>query len=117
MWTGHLGPATCECAPTVGEEIGLRRETGDANIVITGEGRYDSQSAAGKVPWYVRGVAQSSGSRCLLGAGFIAAASNEFDRGISLSALAGSSKAAMAGPHECPNIAGQELASSALRPI
>ncbi|WP_268760428.1 glycerate kinase [Arthrobacter sp. Leaf337] len=37
-------------APAVGREIGLPGQIADGDIVITGEGRYDGQSAAGKVP-------------------------------------------------------------------
>jgi glycerate kinase len=104
------GATISEGAPVVGHEIGLPHHAADADILITGEGRYDSQSAAGKLPWYVHEVAKMAGARCFLVAGSIATTSNEFDACASLTVLAGTSKAAMNDPLIFLEIAGRELA-------
>lgn len=49
--------------------VGLERETADADIVITGEGRLDSQTAMGKVPVGVARLAKKCGARVFAFAG------------------------------------------------
>lgn len=94
----------------VGEAIGLPAATASADVVITGEGRYDAQSAAGKVPSYVVNLAPD-GAQNLLVAGMIADdPSGLFDDAVSLVELAGSVEAALAGPLEYARRAGAELA-------
>lgn len=104
------GAAIAAGAPAVGHEIGLPEQVAEADIVITGEGRYDGQSAAGKVPSYVQGVATSAGAKCFLVAGAIDAPVTTFDASASLSIIAGSVEAAMKDPLKLLAFAGAELA-------
>jgi glycerate 2-kinase len=94
----------------VGAELGLPREVAGADVVLTGEGRYDDQSEAGKVPAYVRGLAAASGVRCGLVAGLISSDASAFDAAVSLTALAGSSEDAMERPRLHLVAAGAALA-------
>jgi glycerate kinase len=50
----------------IGRELGIPALAADADVVITGEGRFDGQTAAGKVPAYVSSLAPG---RTLLVAG------------------------------------------------
>ena len=60
--------------------------------MITGEGRFDGQSDAGKVPSYVRELA---GAGAFLVAGAIEAEPHGFAGSVSLTELSGSAAAAM----------------------
>jgi glycerate 2-kinase len=53
----------------VAEAVSLADRVASADLVITGEGSYDSQSAAGKVTDRVQTLAEESGRRCLVLAG------------------------------------------------
>ena len=94
----------------VGAELGLPDAVAQADVVLTGEGRYDDQSEAGKVPAYVRGLAAAAGARCGLVAGLIAADASAFHASESLTALAGSSREALAHPRLHLVAAGAALA-------
>jgi glycerate 2-kinase len=52
-----LGAQLQSGADTIAELIGLAAACAEADVVITGEGRFDSQSAAGKVPAKVAALA------------------------------------------------------------
>ena len=108
----HWGATLTPGASAIGEAMGLADATASASVVITGEGRYDNQSAAGKVPSYLAGLAAASGATALLVAGAIQAPSEQFAAAISLSELAGSSEAAMADPERWLRAAGARLAGS-----
>ncbi|MCS5734347.1 glycerate kinase [Herbiconiux daphne] len=82
-------------ASAVGDEIGLPAQVAGADIVVTGEGRYDHQSESGKVPSYVRSLAAASGARSAIVAGLLQDAPRGFDAAVSLTELAGSGEAAM----------------------
>lgn len=97
-------------SPAVGAELGLPEAVVGADVVITGEGRYDGQSEAGKVPAYVRGLAEGAGARTALVAGAIAADASAFDAHASLTVLAGSTEKALARPREHLVAAGAALA-------
>ena len=107
-WGGVLAPG----ADTVADLIGLRAALADADVVITGEGSYDAQSAAGKVPAFVASLARQSGTIAMLAAGAIApdADTIPFAGHVSLSALAGSASSAMASPSRWLHEAGRALA-------
>ena len=101
----------------VGEALGVPAAVRGASVVITGEGRFDAQSAAGKVPSYLAGLARDAGARALLVAGAIdagalAAAPGQFADAVSLTDLAGSSAAAMAEPLVWVEAAGSRLAAA-----
>jgi glycerate 2-kinase len=106
-WGAILAPG----ADAVGAALGLPTSIADADIVITGEGRFDSQSAAGKVPTYVEGLARSCGARTMLVAGSIEASVTDFADAVSLSGLAGGTSAAIADPLTWARAAGAALAS------
>jgi glycerate kinase len=56
-------------ARLVTEQIRLEEELKDADIVITGEGRIDSQTAMGKLPYVIAGLAYKHGCRVIAFAG------------------------------------------------
>lgn len=105
-WGAELAPGSA----AVGDALGLPALVAAADVVITGEGRYDTQSAAGKVPAYVSGLAQDAGVPALLAAGAIAAPVDAFAGAVSLSALAGSADAAIADAARWAREAGAALA-------
>ncbi|PPF31610.1 glycerate kinase [Rathayibacter sp. AY1A3] len=85
-------------ADAVGRAIGLPALLAGTDVVITGEGRFDAQSAAGKVPVHVLALAEAAGARTLLVAGAIAGPTPGFTAAVSLTEAAGSSSAALADP-------------------
>ncbi|MDF2442948.1 MAG: glycerate 2-kinase, partial [Subtercola sp.] len=97
-------------AETVAGVVGLERQISEADVVITGEGRFDSQSAAGKVPTFVAGLAQKHETFPLLVAGRIDASPEGFAASVSLSELAGSAGAAIENPLPFLWAAGRALA-------
>lgn len=109
-WGARLVPGAGEVAAL----IGLREAVDAASLVVTGEGSYDSQSAAGKVPSFVREIADASGVPTALVAGRIGtdADVSAFAHALSLTALAGSPEASMADPAAWLREAGRRLASA-----
>ncbi|MCI0157405.1 glycerate kinase [Leifsonia shinshuensis] len=97
-------------AAAVGEAIGLPASIASADAVLTGEGRFDSQSAAGKVPDYVSALARAAGVAAYLAAGSIAAEPTAFAASAELAALAGGSAPAIADPLPWARAAGAALA-------
>jgi len=93
-WGARLTPG----ADAVAELIGLREAIADADLVITGEGSFDGQSAAGKAPTVVAALAASAGVPVALVAGRIGpdADASAFGRTVSLAAMAGGSARARA---------------------
>jgi glycerate kinase len=101
----------------VGEALGVPAAVAGASVVITGEGRFDAQSAAGKVPAYLADLAVDAGARALLVAGAIDADAlqaqpGRFRAAVELTALAGGSARAMADPLRWLELAGARLASA-----
>ena len=97
-------------AEAVGSALGLPTLVAAADVVVTGEGRFDAQSAAGKVPGYVAGLAASAGAPAFLIAGAIEAEEVPFDAAVSLVDLAGGAADAMADPARWARAAGAQLA-------
>lgn len=97
-------------ADAVGRALGMPAIVAGADVVVTGEGRYDSQSSAGKLPTYVAGLANAAGVPALLVAGAIAAEPTRFADAIALSELAGGTEAAIAEANRWVRAAGAELA-------
>lgn len=103
-------------AAAVADVLGLPALLDGADVVITGEGRFDGQSAAGKVPSVVRSMtaAHAPGARSMLVAGDIAAPLGGFDAAASLTVLAtqttGEPDDALADPLRFAEIAGRRLA-------
>jgi glycerate kinase len=101
----------------VAEAIGLAQRIAQANLVITGEGRLDSQSLRGKAPAGVARLAMQARVRCwgVAGQVDIADAGTLTDVGfagaISLSELAGSAEASLARPAEFLRAAAKRIAA------
>ncbi|GAA3924806.1 glycerate kinase [Microbacterium soli] len=99
-------------AAVVADAVGLQQALGDADLLITGEGRFDLQSMSGKVIGHLVHLARTSGTPVSLVAGQIAAdVSMPFAHAVSLSALAGGTAAAQATPERWLREAGRSLAS------
>lgn len=106
-WGAHLTPGS----GAVGEALGAAQAVRGARAVITGEGRFDLQSAVGKVPSYIRSIAADAGAATLLVAGAIEAPTDGFADALSLTELAGSGDAARADAVRWLERAGRELAA------
>jgi glycerate kinase len=105
-------------ARSVADAMGLTAAIDSADLVITGEGRFDDQSEVGKVPAYVAELATSHGGRpVLLVAGSIAAPTGGFADSADLSVLAGSVELAIAEPLTNLRLAGAGLARSYSRTL
>jgi len=96
----------------VGEALGIPAAVAVASVVITGEGRFDAQSAAGKVPSYLAALAADAGAPAMLVAGLIEADTAPFSAALSLTDLAGSSAGAMTDPLTWLRLAGARLAAT-----
>ncbi|MFS0853937.1 glycerate kinase [Microbacterium sp. 179-I 3D4 NHS] len=96
----------------VGELVSLPAALADAAVVVTGEGAFDGQSGAGKVPSYVATAAAAAEVPAFLAAGRIAADADTgaFAAVASLTGLAGSGEAAMRHPAQWLQAAGAVLA-------
>jgi glycerate kinase len=107
-WGARMGGG----AGVVAEAMGLPEALEGAQLVITGEGRFDGQTAAGKVPSEVARLAREAGVPVALAAGSIEAdaAAAGFLASASLSVLAGSPALAMAGASRWLEAAGAALA-------
>ncbi len=97
-------------ARAIAELIGLPAAMASADLVITGEGRFDGQSAGGKVPVEVARVAAVAGVPCALVAGSIDASPTEFVAAEALASLAPSVATAIADPTTYLRHAGANLA-------
>lgn len=111
-WGAHMERG----AAAVSSLIGLEQAVRTADLVVTGEGSYDRQSAAGKVPSYVAEVARAAGVPIALVAGRIAADADTsmFFRVVSLTDLAGGTTSAQDQPARWLRHAGSDIARSAL---
>ncbi|MCJ1714020.1 glycerate kinase [Curtobacterium sp. VKM Ac-2922] len=100
-------------AQGVAEVLGLPSAIAHADVVVTGEGRYDGQSAAGKVPSVVQVLA--AGRPSMLVAGDVDAPVDAFAAAASLTVIAtqttGEPDDAMTDPLRFARIAGRRLAS------
>jgi glycerate kinase len=107
-WGARLVPGAAEVA----DLVELRGALAEASVVVTGEGHFDAQSAAGKAPAHVAELAGAAGVRAVLVAGRIAADADTsaFAATVSLTELAGSGQAALAAPARWLREAGAALA-------
>ncbi|MFK4808548.1 glycerate kinase, partial [Microbacterium sp. ZW CA_36] len=107
-WGARLVPGSA----AVADLVGLADAVAQASFVVTGEGSYDGQSAAGKVPAHVAAIATSAGVPVGLVAGRITADADvsDFAATASLTELAGSGAAAMADAGRWLEQAGAQLA-------
>jgi glycerate kinase len=107
VWGARITPGS----RAVGEALGLPALLAGADLVVTGEGRFDGQSLAGKVPSYVLAAARAARVPVALVAGSIEAPTTAFVATRSLAGLAGSVAAAMADPPGWLEAAGRDLAA------
>ena len=107
-WGARLVPGAAEVA----ELVDLRGALAAASVVVTGEGSFDGQSAAGKAPTHVAALAAEAGVPVALVAGRISpdADTSAFAESVSLTQLAGSGAAAIADPARWLREAGAALA-------
>ena len=107
-WGARLVPGAAEVA----ELVDLRGALAAASVVVTGEGAFDGQSAAGKAPTHVAALAAEAAVPVALVAGRISpdADTSAFAATVSLSELAGGSEAAMIAPARWLREAGAVLA-------
>lgn len=88
-------------AALVADAAGLEQRLAGADLVVTGEGRFDSTSLRGKVPSAVARAAQRAGVPCVVVAGQVTvgereAAANGFDATYPVTDAVGSVEAALA---------------------
>ena len=105
-WGASMSSGSARIADT----IGLPAAIAGADLVITGEGRFDGQSAGGKAPVEVARLAHVHGVPCALVAGVVEAPTLAFHSAISLSELGGSPEASLMDPLRWLRHAGQDLA-------
>lgn len=91
-------------ARLVAQAVGLAEQVAGADLVVTGEGRYDATSLRGKVTAEVAARAQDEGLPCIVIAGQVEvgrreAAGHGIEATYSLTDTAGSSGAALAEPN------------------
>ncbi|MCU1470029.1 MAG: glycerate kinase [Glaciihabitans sp.] len=105
-WGASIAPG----AAAVGDALGMPSVVASAALVVTGEGRFDDQSSAGKVPSYLLHLGSRAGVGVALVAGLIEAPTGAFAEAVSLTELAGSGEAARADAERWLIAAGTELA-------
>jgi glycerate kinase len=105
-WGAELRSGAEEIAARSGLDAAIR----SADLVITGEGRFDSQSASGKIPHHIASLANELRIDVALVAGVIEAPATQFSDAVSLTELAGSSAAALGEAERWIEAAGARLA-------
>lgn len=90
---------------------GLDAAIAAADVVVTGEGSFDEQSADGKVASRVLAAARAASTVSMLVAGRIAAPADDFAASVSLTDLAGSRERALTHPLDYATRAGARLAA------
>jgi glycerate kinase len=90
---------------------GLDAAVAAADVVVTGEGGFDAQSAEGKVPARVLAAARAASTLPMLVAGRIDVSPDDFAAAVSLTELAGSRERSISAPLENAMRAGALLAT------
>ena len=98
-------------AEAIAARSGLDEAIRSADLVITGEGRFDSQSLAGKIPHHIASVANELNVDVALVAGLIEAPTTQFAHAVSLTEIAGGSASARANAERWLEVAGAQLAA------
>jgi glycerate kinase len=105
-WGARIVPGSTGVA----DVCGLPAAIASCDAVVTGEGSFDSQSAAGKAVSAVLAAASFGAARVELVAGRISAPTDQFADTLSLAVLAGSAEAAQAEAEYWLQVAGATLA-------
>ncbi len=100
-------------APEIASIAGLPQALADADLVITGEGQYDTTSGSGKVVGTVLALAAEAGVPAAVVAGVLAAQLPPGVQGIELTSLAGNREASMSESPGWLREAGRILAEAA----
>ncbi|WP_156760660.1 glycerate kinase [Microbacterium karelineae] len=108
VWGAELVPGSVAIA----ELTGLAEGIAGADLVVTGEGRFDGQSAEGKAPAHVADLARTAGVPVALVAGAIDGDTAAFAGSAALTEIAGSTEAALADPARWLREAGALLAGA-----
>lgn len=111
-----LGGSFESGAELVARAVGLNAEIARADLVVTGEGRYDSTSLRGKVISAVAAAAADAALPCLVLAGQVAvgrreAAAHGVEEMLSLAEVAGSVDGALAAPDHWLTVAASQMAA------
>ena len=106
-WSAALLPG----AERIAAIAGLPAALAGADLVITGEGRYDATSLGGKVVGAVLAAAAAAGVAAAVVAGELAAAPSPQVNAVELTALAGSTQGAIGDPGRWLTMAARLLAS------
>jgi glycerate 2-kinase len=106
-WGAGIMPGAAELCRIAG----LDDQLGRADLVLTGEGRYDATSAQGKITGTVLAAAERAGVPAGLVAGVIAADPPPGVTAVALDRLAGGTAAAMSSPARWLREAGRLLAA------
>ncbi len=104
------GARIVDGATEVARRVGLAAALEGADAVVTGEGRFDAQTAGGKAPARVLALAEAGRVPALLVAGTIDAETAAWADAVALTALAGDGRAAIAEPARWLTRAGELLA-------
>jgi glycerate kinase len=105
------GAAIAPGAEKIGRLCGLAERVAECDSVVTGEGRYDEQSASGKLVSHVVATATRLGAPVLLVAGGVAGPVDRFAAHVDLSVLAGSVEDAIRDPRRWLREAGRLAAA------
>ena len=108
-WGAVLAPGAAELSRLAG----LHRALAGADLVITGEGRFDATSLTGKTCGTVIAAAAAAGIPVALVAGQISGTAPGTARAVTLAALAGGTAAAQATPRRWLRQAARRLAQDA----
>lgn len=106
VWGASLVPG----ARAVSDLVGLPRLVVGADVVITGEGRLDEQTADGKAVSWVTRVARDAGASVFVVAGSVETSDGDHDLAVSLSDLAGGAGESLLNPESWAERAGAVLA-------
>ncbi|RZS80224.1 glycerate kinase [Motilibacter rhizosphaerae] len=106
-WGARLVPG----AARVAELVGLAAALAGADLLVTGEGRFDATSLTGKAPAHALALARDAGVRTAVVAGQLAIAPPA-DTALALVDLAGGVAPALAEPEEHLRAAGAALAAT-----
>lgn len=112
-WGAVLRPG----AAAVAGLVGLDQAVSGADVVITGEGRWDVQSASGKATGHVLGMAEDVGARGVVVAGELAAGLPPGARGWSLVDEAGGAGAAQRDAPRWLEVVGARAALELAGPV